>query len=127
VETSINGSTYAIGGLNVKGSVETLSAEVRTAEDAQAMLASDGSLARVESKVGEALSTLETNARQLGAQMTFNTGVENSRQAGLGALVDADLAQESAHLQSLQIRQQLGTQSLSIANQAPQMLLSLFR
>jgi flagellin len=48
-------------------------------------------------------------------------------ESGLGALVDADLAKESAKLQALQIRQQLGTQSLSIANQAPQSLLSLFR
>ena len=47
--------------------------------------------------------------------------------AAMGALIDADLAKESARLQSLQIRQQLGTQSLSIANQAPQTLLSLFQ
>jgi flagellin len=42
-------------------------------------------------------------------------------------LVDADLAKESARLQSLQIKQQLGAQALSIANQAPQVILSLFR
>ena len=48
-------------------------------------------------------------------------------ETGLGALVDADLAMESARMQALQIKQQLGTQSLSIANQAPQSLLSLFR
>jgi flagellin len=46
---------------------------------------------------------------------------------GLGALVDADLAKESLKLQSLQIKQQLGTQSLGVANQAPQSLLGLFR
>ena len=46
---------------------------------------------------------------------------------GLGSLVDADLAKESAQLQALQIRQQLGTQALSLANQAPQTLLSLFK
>ena len=46
---------------------------------------------------------------------------------GLGSLVDADLAKESAQLQALQIRQQLGTQALSMANQAPQTLLSLFK
>jgi flagellin len=45
----------------------------------------------------------------------------------LSNLVDADLARESARLQSLQIKQQLGSQALSIANQAPQMILSLFR
>lgn len=127
VATSVNGSTYAIGGLDVKGAVETLSAEVMTADDAQAMLASDGTLASVESKVGEALNTLETNARQLSAQMKFTSAVEDSRQAGLGALVDTNMGEESARLQSLQIQQQLGTQSLGIANQAPQILLSLFR
>ena len=45
----------------------------------------------------------------------------------MGSLIDADMAQESAQLQALQIRQQLGTQALSIANQAPQSLLSLFK
>ena len=45
----------------------------------------------------------------------------------IGAIVDADLAKESAKLQALQIRQQLGTQTLSIANQSPSILLSLFR
>jgi len=47
--------------------------------------------------------------------------------SGIGNLVDADLAKESANLQALQVKQQLGTQALSIANQAPQALLSLFR
>ena len=46
---------------------------------------------------------------------------------GLGALVDADVASESATLQSLQVRQQLNIQALSIANQQPNTLLSLFR
>jgi flagellin len=48
-------------------------------------------------------------------------------QEGLGALVDADLAVESAQLQSLQVKQQLGIQALSIANARPQTVLSLFR
>jgi flagellin len=47
-------------------------------------------------------------------------------EGGLGALIDADLARESVRLQALQIRQQLGSQTLSIANQAPQFLMSLF-
>jgi flagellin len=46
---------------------------------------------------------------------------------GIGALVDADLAKESSNLQALQTRQQLGVQTLSLANQGPQVLLSLFR
>jgi flagellin len=47
--------------------------------------------------------------------------------AGVGNLVDADMAVESAKLQSLQVKQQLGVQALSIANQAPSVTLSLFR
>ena len=47
--------------------------------------------------------------------------------APLGSLIDADMEEVSARLQALQVQQQLGTQSLSIANQAPQALLSLFR
>ena len=51
----------------------------------------------------------------------------DAQESGLGALVDTDMAKESARLQALQIRQQLGTQALGIANQAPQSLLSLFK
>jgi flagellin len=60
-------------------------------------------------------------------QVSYNSDKIDALNTGLGALVDADLAQESAQLQALQIRQQLGTQALSLANQAPQTLLSLFK
>jgi flagellin len=60
-------------------------------------------------------------------QISYNSDKMDALNNGLGALIDADLAKESAKLQSLQIRQQLGTQSLSIANQSPQSLLSLFK
>ena len=53
--------------------------------------------------------------------------LQDTIDAGIGNLVDADLAKESARLQALQVQQQLGTQALSIANQAPQVILSLFR
>ena len=48
-------------------------------------------------------------------------------ETGVGNLVDADLAKESARLQALQVQQQLGAQALSIANQSPQVILSLFK
>ncbi len=60
-------------------------------------------------------------------QISYNNDKIDSLQSGLGSLVDADLAQESALLQSLQIQQQLGTQALSLADQTPQTLLSLFK
>ncbi|WP_442857016.1 flagellin [Caulobacter sp. Root487D2Y] len=53
--------------------------------------------------------------------------MQDSLDAGVGNLVDADLAKESAKLQSLQTKQQLGVQALSIANQSTQSVLSLFR
>jgi len=60
-------------------------------------------------------------------QADFVTELTDSLKAGIGSLVDADLEETSARLQALQVQQQLATQSLSIANQAPQNLLSLFR
>ena len=63
----------------------------------------------------------------LNAQITLNSDKIDSLNAGLGSLVDADLSKEAAVLQALQVKQQLGTQALSIANQAPQGLLSLFK
>lgn len=74
-----------------------------------------------------ALNNLGSYSRYVDSQINFNKAKMDAQEAGMGALIDADLAKESARLQSLQIRQQLGTQALSIANQAPQALLSLFR
>ncbi|MEM6682825.1 MAG: flagellin [Pseudomonadota bacterium] len=77
--------------------------------------------------VNSTLSSLGAAARVLEAQQTFVTQLSDTIEAGIGNLVDADLAQESARLQALQVRQQLGLQALSIANQAPSAVLSLFR
>lgn len=81
-----------------------------------------------------ALGTVSSGLAQLGAQAnqidnhtTFVSKLVDSLEVGVGNLVDADLARESARFQALQVQQQLGTQALSIANQAPQVILSLFR
>jgi flagellin len=81
----------------------------------------------VESAINNALSKFGADSRDIDGALSTNRQKMDSMESGLGSLVDADLAKESARLQALQIRQQLGTQSLSIANQAPQALLSLFR
>jgi flagellin len=73
------------------------------------------------------LSDLGSAARKIDAQQTFTSKLSDSIEGGIGNLVDADLAKESAKLQSLQVKQQLGVQALSIANQAPQTITSLFR
>ena len=79
-------------------------------------------------------ATVQTSLNQVGSDntflnstITFNNDKIDSLNSGLGALIDADLTKESAVLQSLQVKQQLGTQALSIANQSPQTLLSLFK
>lgn len=77
--------------------------------------------------VADKLNQTGTDSNLLTASIKFNESKIGSLNAGVGALIDADLTKESAMLQSLQIKQQLGTQSLSLANQAPQALLSLFR
>jgi flagellin len=80
-----------------------------------------------QNSVGGELNTIGSNVNYVKNQITYNSNRIDALNTGLGSLVDADLAKESAQLQALQIRQQLGTQALSLANQAPQTLLSLFK
>ncbi|MEE4452389.1 flagellin [Novosphingobium resinovorum] len=77
--------------------------------------------------VNDSLSDLGAGSRKIEGQLTFNSNLTDVVTTGIGNLVDADLAKESANLQALQVQQQLGVQALSIANQAPQTLLSLFQ
>jgi len=78
-------------------------------------------------KVSGALARLGTKAKALETHRTFVGKLTDALESGVGNLVDADLAKESAKLQSLQTKQQLGVQALGIANQSPQILLSLFQ
>jgi len=77
--------------------------------------------------VNQALGNLGAQAKQIEAHNKFVGKLQDVLQAGVGNLVDADLAKESARLQALQVQQQLGAQALSIANQAPQIVLQLFK
>jgi flagellin len=80
----------------------------------------------VNENINDALNRLGADARYVDAQIGYNRDKLDAIEGGLGALIDADIAKEAARLQALQIRQQLGTQTLSITNQAPQALISLF-
>ena len=73
------------------------------------------------------LASLGTASTGLDTHLTFVGKLQDSLDAGVGNLVDADLAKESAKLQSLQTKQQLGIQALSIANSSSSSILSLFR
>jgi flagellin len=77
--------------------------------------------------VNNALAKLGTGSKKLTIHSTFVSQLSDALTTGIGNLVDANLAQTSAQLQSLQVKQQLGVQALSIANSAPQILLGLFR
>jgi len=78
-------------------------------------------------QVSGALARLGTKSKALETHRTFVGKLTDALESGVGNLVDADLAKESAKLQSLQTKQQLGVQALGIANQSPQILLSLFQ
>lgn len=77
--------------------------------------------------VSSALSKLGTGAKALDTHLNFVSKLQDTLDTGVGNLVDADLAKESARLQALQTKQQLGVQALSIANQSSGILLGLFR
>ncbi|GAC1343835.1 MAG: flagellin FljL [Acetobacteraceae bacterium] len=96
---------------------------------ALALTATSGATAfsTLQTSLSNQLNQAGSDSKFLVSTITFNNDKVDSLNAGLGALVDADLSKESAKLQSLQIRQQLGTQALSLANQSPQILLSLFK
>ena len=79
------------------------------------------------STVNDVLSDLGSTANRLAIQQQFAGKLSDSLDVGIGNLVDADMARESANLQAFQTKQQLGLQALGIANQAPQSVLSLFR
>lgn len=84
---------------------------------------------RVQTKLNTVLSTLATfgsSQVRLESQGLLTSNLIDSLTAGVGSLVDADMARESSKLQSLQIQQQLGVQSLGIANASPQTILGLF-
>lgn len=113
-------------GLDLGGSVVTVASngQINTQAAAQTMV---DTLKTTQNNLKTSLSTLGAASRQIDAQQTFTSKLSDVIESGIGNLVDADLAKESAKLQALQVKQQLGVQALSIANQAPQTITSLFR
>ncbi len=85
------------------------------------------SLQTFQQSVHLALGANAADTRSLKLQSNFVNSIVDATTTGLGAIVDADIGKASASVQALQVRQQLGIQSLSIANQQPSVLLGLFR
>jgi flagellin len=124
ITSTITGGQLALTNASTLGGVSTaLSTGVASTAAALSLLTT---ITAQELIVGQALGTLGANAKNIEFLSTFSKTLTDAVTEGLGALVDADLAKESAKLQALQVKQQLGVQSLSIANQRPQVLLSLF-
>ena len=123
-----SGSTFTIGSSNVSQSVYnaiTALAGKGFASVASALTAT-GAFSNAVSSLGSFMNTYGNFTNQIDNQITFNQNKINALNNGLGALVDANMTQESAKLNSLQIQQQLATQALSIADQAPSILVKLF-
>ena len=121
-------STLTVAGENMSlgGSIVTVAttASFSTATSASTLLtAIDTSI----NNVSAALAKLGTASNSLSNHLTFVGKLQDSINAGIGNLVDADMATESSKLQALQTKQQLGVQALSIANQSTSTVLSLFR
>jgi flagellin len=118
------GTTYVIA--ETDAATLTIAAAPAGAAAARGALDDGGNFETVMTALNTALNTYGAVSRYVDSQIAYNQVKLDNLESGLGALIDADLAKESARLQALQIRQQLGTQSLSIANQAPAALLTLF-
>jgi flagellin len=119
------GGTFTIDA--VDGDTFNLTSTPADATDAQAMIASGGEFDLVDADISTALNQFGASMQYVENQIIYNSKKVDAMNQGLGALVDADLARESSRLTALQTRQQLGIQTLGIANQGPQILLSLFR
>ena len=112
--------------MSLSGSIVTIAtaASISTMSSASTLVATiQTSLTNVDA----ALAKLSSGAAKFSIQGTFTQNLSDTLTTGIGNLVDANMAQESASLQALQVKQQLGIQALSIANQAPQSILSLFQ
>jgi len=118
--------TVASQNMKLSGSIVT----VKTTSTISTMAKASTMISTVNASiqnVNAALAKLASGGKKIDVQRDFVTKLVDTLNAGIGNLVDADMATESARLQSLQVRQQLGVQALSIANSQPQIILSLFR
>jgi flagellin len=112
--------------MTLSGSIVTIATNgtISTMLKASSMIAT---LQTSLTNVNSALAKLSSGSKKFSIQLDFTQKLSDTLTTGIGHMVDADMAKESALLTSLQTKQQLGVQALSIANQAPQIVLSLFK
>ncbi|MCE2890749.1 MAG: flagellin [Aquidulcibacter sp.] len=118
---TIAGASLALGGTTVTVAAAAVLTDNTTSGTAL------GQVNASITNLGTQLATWGAGAKRLDVHRTFVGKLQDALSNGIGAIVDADLAKESAKLQALQVKQQLGVQALSIANGSSQTALSLFR
>ncbi len=125
IAVRVDAMTSATDGHTIGGGLAALSdVDVSTTSGANEALASIEGL--IQTAIDGAAAFGSARGR-IDTQSDFISKLSDSLKSGIGAMVDANMEEASARLQALQVQQQLGVQSLSIANQAPQTILSLFR
>jgi len=126
VIANIDGSSLTLrGGSDIAAAAVNLGTQ--SISSTAAALTALSFIGTFQQSVNNVLGTLGADTRSIDFQDNFVQAISDATEVGLGAIVDADLARESAQLQAFQVQQQLGTQALNIANQRPTVLLSLFR
>ena len=121
---SVTASNITVASVDFETNLDLSTIDVTSAATA------DASLAAIETLIQTAVNgaaALGSSTKRIQAQNDFVSKIMDSMKSGIGSMVDADMEEASARLQALQVQQQLGVQSLGIANKAPQTLLSLFR
>jgi flagellin len=122
------GNTISIAGASLALASTTITVTGTSAVDSNANATTALGLVNASiNNLGTQLATWGAGAKRLDVHRTFIGKLQDALTNGIGAIVDADLAKESAKLQALQVKQQLGVQALSIANSSSQTALSLFR
>ena len=123
---NLSNGTLTLGSQDLQTTAEALaSASFSTATASQSAITTE--FASLETAVNNALGALGADVRALELQTDFLNDISDATEEGLGNIVDANMARESARLTALQVQQQLAVQTLGIVNQAPQTLLGLFR
>jgi flagellin len=127
--SSAGSNTFSVTGadFSLTGSILSSLASTDISTSTAAATTASNAIDTAITGLNNALATMGSQAAALDIQNEFLSKLSDTIEQGIGNLVDADLAKESARLQSLQIKQQLGAQALSIANQAPSLILSFFR
>jgi flagellin len=127
VAASQGGSTVTLDTLDISAAGFAKTGVTTDTQIKQVLQAYISVVSQAITKVTTAASNLGSVASRIDMQKTFVNTLMDTIDKGVGNLVDADMSEESTKLQALQVKQQLGVQALSIANQSAQNIISLFR